>query len=176
VEEQGWVCIPIVKSSDPELIQSEGTVGTKMEKIMRERRSSHRLKFGSSSTGGLGPWHSYWCFGWLTDRSLTWLTSERLNEKLKESNANTSCGEQPGSPVVELGKSWKKLWSRAASWEDQQSPLTQTPKFSQKMIQRLGSILQLIWGPWHIHSRGLPGLASVREEAPNPAETWSPRV
>ena len=30
-------------------------------------------------------------------------------------------------------------------------------------------------GPWHIYSRGLPGLASVGEDVPNPQETWGPR-
>jgi len=38
-----------------------------------------------------------------------------------------------------------------------------------------GSIHQLIRGPWHIYSRGLPSLGSVREDAPNPQETEGPR-
>ena len=33
----------------------------------------------------------------------------------------------------------------------------------------------LIWGPQHTYSRGLPGLGSVREDAPNPQETGGPR-
>jgi hypothetical protein len=41
--------------------------------------------------------------------------------------------------------------------------------------QQPGSIHQMIWGPQHIYSRGLPGLASVREDVPNPGETWDPR-
>jgi hypothetical protein len=59
--------------------------------------------------------------------------------------------------------------------EDQQSQLTWTPKISQTLNQQPGSIHQLIWGPQHIYSRGLPGLGSVREDAPYIQETRSPR-
>jgi hypothetical protein len=47
-----WVCYPTVKNSDPELFLSKRTAGTKMEKILRERRSSDRHKLGSISRGG----------------------------------------------------------------------------------------------------------------------------
>lgn len=33
----------------------------------------------------------------------------------------------------------------------------------------------MIWGSQNIYSRGLPGLVTVREDVPNPPETWSPR-
>ena len=33
----------------------------------------------------------------------------------------------------------------------------------------------LIWGPWHIYSRGLVSLASVREDAATPWESWNPK-
>jgi hypothetical protein len=48
------------------------------------------------------------------------------------------------SPVVELGKSWKKLKKRATLWEDQWSQLTWNPKISQTLHHQLGSIHQLI--------------------------------
>ena len=37
---EGWGCHPTVKNSDLELFLSKGTVGTKMEKKLRERRSN----------------------------------------------------------------------------------------------------------------------------------------
>ena len=49
---EGWGCHPTVKNSDPELFLSERTAGTKMEKSMRERRSSDRAKLGSISREG----------------------------------------------------------------------------------------------------------------------------
>jgi hypothetical protein len=37
------------------------------------------------------------------------------------------------------------------------------------------SIHRLVQGPWHMYSRGLPGLTSVGEEALKPRESWGPR-
>jgi len=45
---EGWDYHPTAKSSDSEFFLSGGTEGTKMEKSMRERRSSDRPKLGSS--------------------------------------------------------------------------------------------------------------------------------
>jgi hypothetical protein len=78
---------------------------------------------------------------------------------------------KPGTPVVEWGKSWKKLRRRAAPQEDQQCELTWIHKISQTLSHQPGCIHKLDQGPQNIYSRELLGLASVREDASNPRET-----
>jgi hypothetical protein len=52
--------------------------------------------------------------------------------------------DRSGTPVVELGKGWKKLRRRAVQQEDQQSQLTWIPGISKTLSHQLGSIHQLI--------------------------------
>ena len=47
-----WVCHPTVKNFDPELFLSKRTARTKMEKRLRERRSTDWPKLRPSSGGG----------------------------------------------------------------------------------------------------------------------------
>jgi hypothetical protein len=49
---EAWGCLPTIKNSNQGLSFSERTAGTKLEKRLRERRSSDRLKLGSSSRKG----------------------------------------------------------------------------------------------------------------------------
>jgi hypothetical protein len=49
---EGWDCPPTAKNSDPELFLSKKPAGTKMEKRLRERRSSDQPNLGSISRGG----------------------------------------------------------------------------------------------------------------------------
>ena len=49
---EGWGCHSTVKNSDPELFLSKRTAETKMEKRLRERRSSDQPNLGSISRGG----------------------------------------------------------------------------------------------------------------------------
>ena len=49
---EGWGCHSTVKSSGPELFLYKGTAGTKMEKSLREGRSSNRTNLGSNSVRG----------------------------------------------------------------------------------------------------------------------------
>jgi hypothetical protein len=69
--------------------------------------------------------------------------------------------------VVEVGKSWKNLRRKATLEEDQFSQTTLTPKISQTLSYQPGSIQLADMRPPHIYSRGLPDLASVREDEPN---------
>ena len=50
-----WGCHPIVKNSDPELFLSKRTAETKMEKRLRERRSSDQPNLGSISREAPNP-------------------------------------------------------------------------------------------------------------------------
>jgi hypothetical protein len=53
-------------------------------------------------------------------------------------------GQKSLTPVVELGKDWKKLKRRVIPLGDQQSQLTWNPKISQTLSHQPGSIHQLI--------------------------------
>jgi hypothetical protein len=64
------------------------------------------------------------------------------------------------TPVVELGKAER-------SWEGRSCRRTTVSinldsKISQTLDQQIDSIYQLIWGPQHTFSRGLPGLCSTQ--------------
>jgi hypothetical protein len=77
-----------------------------------------------------------------------------------ETDAHPTIGLKLGIPEVKLRKGWKKLGRRATLKEDQQSQLTWT------LSHQLGSIHKLVCGLCSIHSRELPGLASVGAEVP----------
>ena len=56
---EGWGGHRRVKNSDPELFLSKRTAKTKMEKSLRERRSSDQPKLASISRRGSKAWHHY---------------------------------------------------------------------------------------------------------------------
>ena len=75
-----------IKISDPELFLSKRNAGTKMEQRMRKGH----LVTGSTwapSHGATKPRLDHWCYVVLADRSLVWLSSERLNQQLTETDA-----------------------------------------------------------------------------------------
>ena len=131
-----------------------------------EKEVQWQTQIGSSSGRSPKAWHYYWYYGVLTNRNLSWLPAERPNKKLKESmqiftsNQWTEAGDPCG---------WIREKLEVAKEED--DPIGR-PAVSTNLDQP-GSIYQLICGSQHIN-RGLPGLDSVREDAPNHQETWVP--
>jgi hypothetical protein len=55
-----------------------------------------------------------------------------------------SNGQKLLTPVVELGRGWKKLRRRVTLWEDQQFQLTWPPKISQTLDYQSSCISHLI--------------------------------
>ena len=48
----------------------------------------HPSNLGSTPWMGTKPWHYYWCYVVLADRSLQWLSSERLYQQLTETDVD----------------------------------------------------------------------------------------
>jgi hypothetical protein len=73
--------------------------------------------------------------------------------------------------VWELGEGLKRAEEKGDHIGRLESQLFQTSGSSQRLSYQSGIIHRLVRDPWHIYSiyrRGLPGLASVGEDAPNP--------
>lgn len=145
-----------------------------MEKRLRERRSCDWPNLGSISRGGFKDWHYYWCCGVITDRSLAWLPSESptnsWSRQMQIPNQWTEvrdlCGwirerlevEEEGDPIRRPAVS--------PNLDSQHVSDTEPPARQHTLA---GTSFPL---PRNIYSRGLPGLASVRGDAPNSWETW----
>jgi hypothetical protein len=162
------------------LFLAEGNAVTKMEKRMRERRSSDWSKLGCSSTGGPRAWYCYWCCGVLADRSLAWLSSERPSKQLKESDADTSTQQMDGSqgPLWlnwgKAGRGWGGGWPHGKisslnwpgplrslrHWATNQAPAAKGP-------HTYTAENCLIWPQWAKMHLTLQGL-----EAPGSGEVW----
>lgn len=74
-----------------------------------------------------------------------------------------------------LSQTKTKIIGRPTTSEDQQSQLTWLSKSTHRLSHQTGSIPELVWGVWYTYNRGQPGLASVKEDLPNPKEIWGPR-
>ena len=77
------------------------------------------------------------------------------------------------TPVFELEKA-ERFWGEGPSYR-RNSSLILDPRDLSNTGPPTDSIHQLIWGTQHTYNRGLPGLCSFRDDAPNPQETGGPR-
>jgi len=132
-----WGCQFIVKSSDPEFFYLKKLQGQKWRRDWGK---------GSPRTGpiwdpfqGYKTLHYYWYCGMLTDRSLAWLSSERPNKQLTETDPDsyTQAMDWSRDPCVLIRE---RLRRRVAPWEDQQSQLIWTRLISQTLSYHPGSI------------------------------------
>ena len=168
-----WVCPPTVKNSAPEFFQSDRTVGTKME--------------WSEEKGGpvtVPKWDP------------TQVAVPR-SDTISEAIECTQKGTYHDCPLKHPKSSWENKmqiftpnqWTEAADacgWIRERleeaeevdetvggpaDSINLTSKISQTLDHQSGSIHQVLWGPKHIHRRGLPGQVLIREDTPNPQET-----
>jgi len=142
-----------------------------MAKRLRKRRFSNRPKGESSSKAAPRPdtiteaWKcsqkgAYHIFP-PKDPTSSWKSQMQIFASNQWTEAADPCGQiREKTEEIE---------------EDQQSQLAWSPEISKTLDHQPGNIHQRIWSPQHICSRALSGLASVREDAPNPQETGGPR-
>jgi hypothetical protein len=161
-------CYPTVKNSDPELFLSERTAGTKMEKSLRKRRSSDpaqgEVPRPDTITEAMGRSQKEFIMTALQK-------AQQAAERVRCRYLHPTNGQKLETPVVKLGKNLKEaevegdpIGRPAVSTNLDPRDLSDTePPTRQYTPADMRS--------QHIYSRGLPGLASVREDALNPRET-----
>jgi hypothetical protein len=81
---------PTLKNFDTELFLSKWNTGTKIKQKPKERPPSDWPNLESSPYLGIKPRHYCWHHVVLADRSLAWLSAERLYQQLTETNTGTA--------------------------------------------------------------------------------------
>jgi hypothetical protein len=108
------------------------------------------------------------------NRSLAWLSSERLHQQLTKTHADTTITKH----WTEVGDHYRRVKGRIRGAEGNCNP-TGRPKVSTNLDPwelpetKPSTKVHTQAGPRprHIYRKGLPCLASVGEDAPNPIET-----
>ena len=73
--------------------------------------------------------------------------------------------------MEELGEGLKELKGKATLQKEQQYQIIWTPQNFQRLNYQPKSIHWWVCNPWNICSRGLPCLALLGEDVPDPVET-----
>jgi hypothetical protein len=121
-----------------------------MEQRLEEWPANDQPNFGSISWASTKPWQYYWCYVVLADRSLAWLSSERLYQQLTETDEDTyspALDWDRGMSMEELEEGLKEQKGMATPKEDQQYQLTWMPGSSPRLSHQPKSIHRLVRGP-----------------------------
>ena len=119
-----------------------------MERSQRKRRPSDRPKLGSRSRG-VGVSQDLTLLLWLWNAQKKGCNMTTL-QKTQQAAEKVRCrylhptNQKCLTPVVDLGKCWKKLRRRVTLEEDQESQLIWTSEISETVDHQTGSIHQLI--------------------------------
>lgn len=152
------------KTFDPNFALSERDAGTKMEQRLKEWPANN-CRYQSLTMLMI------LCYAYKEEPSTTvfWEALPAADwHRCRYLELNI--GWRLGTPTEELGEKLKALKEMATTQEDQQGQLSWTPGSSHRLSHQPKSMHGLDGG------HRLPCSASVREDVPNPIETWCARV
>jgi hypothetical protein len=110
----------------------------------------------------------------LTDRSLVWLSAERLCQHLTKTDADTpvKCWSEHGYPNGAAGGRAEGAEGVCNFMERTTILINQTSQRAYRVNHQTKSIHGLVYDSIYICSRGLPHLPSVGGEAVGPVVLW----